>query len=245
MEKLSAKNKLKNEAKKILEEGAELYKKFTGNDKTMNFPIDYQIWYSKALKIIEIFAKDRYPEFRGYYEVDPKRKILDYGNYVIQDYLKNIVPSAYRNFDSNGCASRALLTQITILKSVIVRIDSIVNNIEETLLYEVQDSELNTAKILVKVSPRAGGAMAGVVMETYLQKVIKNNAVPFTKKNPVISEMNDVLKANEIIDLLAWKKIVMLAEIRNRCSHRKEEEPTREEVLELIDGINWVIKNVN
>ena len=78
-----------------------------------------------------------------------------------------------------------------------------------------------------------------------LQKVIKNNTISFTKKNPVISEMTDILKSNEIIDMLSWKKILMLSEIRNKCSHKKEEEPTRDEVLELIEGVNWMIKNIN
>jgi hypothetical protein len=30
----------------------------------------------------------------------------------------------------------------------------------------------------------------------------------------------------------------------NLCSHKKEAEPTKEQVQELIDGADWVTKNV-
>lgn len=245
MEKLSAKNKFKNEAGKILDEGANIYNKFLKKEENFRFNIEYQEWYSKALKIVEVCANDRYQEFRNYYEIDPKRKTLNYGTYVIQDYFKGIVPSMYSSFDDHGRVLVCLMNQYTIFNSIFSRIDNIVSNIETELFFEVQDNELTTAKSLVKISPRAGGALAGVIMETHLQKVIKNHSIPITKKSPTISEMNEPLKNSGIIDLITWRKIGVLADLRNLCSHKKEREPTKEEALELIDGVNWLIKTVN
>jgi len=39
-------------------------------------------------------------------------------------------------------------------------------------------------------------------------------------------------------------KISYLGDIRNICAHKKDVEPTKEQVEELINGVNWVTKNV-
>ena len=72
--------------------GVKLAVSFQKN-KAEQFQYDYQIWYTKALKAVASLASDRHVEFRSYYEVDPKRKSLGYGTYVIQDYLKGVAPS--------------------------------------------------------------------------------------------------------------------------------------------------------
>jgi hypothetical protein len=41
-----------------------------------------------------------------------------------------------------------------------------------------------------------------------------------------------------------WRKVQYLGDIRNLCSHQKDTEPTEEQVKELIDGVNAVIKNI-
>ena len=55
-------------------------------------------------------------------------------------------------------------------------------------------------------------------------------------------KMNNLLKSSEIYDLTTWKKVEYLGSIRNLCSHKKEREPKKEEVEELIAGVNKVIK---
>ena len=55
-------------------------------------------------------------------------------------------------------------------------------NIEDELYAEIQDSEIVVAKQLLKISPRAAGALMGVVMEGHLQKVADNHAVKVAKK---------------------------------------------------------------
>jgi hypothetical protein len=72
-------------------EGVDLASAFQKKEDKQ-FQYDYQKWYTKALRVVASLAPDRLSEFRGYYEIDPKRKLLSYGTYVIQDYLKNIVP---------------------------------------------------------------------------------------------------------------------------------------------------------
>jgi len=42
-----------------------------------------------------------------------------------------------------------------------------------------------------------------------------------------------------------WRKIQYLADIRNLCAHKKNEEATEEQVSELIDGVNGIVKTVH
>ncbi len=112
------------------------------------------------------------------------------------------------------------------------------------LFAEIQDSELKAAIKLKKISKRAAGALAGVVLERHLQRVAVNHQISIPKKNPTIADLNDPLKGANIYDVPMWRKIQYLGDIRNLCSHQKDTEPTEEQVTELIDGVNAVIKNV-
>ncbi len=121
---------------------------------------------------------------------------------------------------------------------------SVLSNIDGQLLSELQEAERETARQLLKVSVRAAGSLVGVVVESHLQKVVKAHGITMRKKHPTISDLNDPLKKEGVIDVPAWRKIAYLADIRNICSHKKDAEPTKEQVTELIDGANWLIKNV-
>ncbi len=112
------------------------------------------------------------------------------------------------------------------------------------LFAEIQDSELKAAIKLKKISKRAAGALAGVVLERHLQRVAVNHNISISKRNPTISDLNDPLRNAGIYDQPTWRKIQVFGDIRNLCSHQKDTEPTEEQVTELIDGVNAVIKNI-
>jgi hypothetical protein len=169
-----------------------------------------------------------------------------YGTYVIQDFIKDVVPNRFQHpeFDSRKQVIICFFNQLTILKAIAERVDSVLDNIEGELYAELQDSELVIARQLAKVSLRAAGALIGVVIEGHLQKVADVKGVKVAKKNPTIADLNDPLKAASVIDTPTWRKISYLADIRNLCSHKKDAEPTREQVDELIQGAEWLTKNV-
>jgi hypothetical protein len=82
------------------------------------------------------------------------------------------------------------------------------------------------------------------VLERHLQRVAYNHNVTIKKKNPTIAELNDPLKDANVYDTPTWRKIQFLADIRNLCSHNKDKEPSKEQVDELIDGVNLIIKTI-
>jgi hypothetical protein len=108
----------------------------------------------------------------------------------------------------------------------------------------LQDKELGIAEELLKVNLRAAGSLTGVILENHLQKVMQNHNLAISKRNPTISDINDVLKSNNIYDIPTWRKIQYLYDIRTLCSHKKKREPTEEEVTELISGVNEIIKKI-
>jgi hypothetical protein len=243
------KEKIKKEILNLAKESEKILEFLQGKskDEKFLFHFEYQKWYSKALKVVQTIALDRYTEFKSFYEIDPKRKNLGYDTYVIQDYIKGISPSSYSHpdFDSKNETFTNFYNQYTILISLIPRINSIIDDIEGTLLTNLQTNELDSAKELIKISPRASGALCGVIIEGHLKMVCDNHKITIRKKNPGISNLNELLKSGEIYETTTWRKISYLADIRNICSHRKDTEPTKEQVMELIEGTNWLMKNVN
>lgn len=241
---MSKRELIREELEALRKEGATLAVAFQKEEDQFQF--DYQRWYTKALKAVASLAPDRLKEFRSYYEVDPKRKALGYGTYVIQDYMKGVAPSKsrYSDFDTRKETLKCFFNQLAILMSLTDRIDSVLSNIEGELYAELQDSEIVVARQIAKVSLRAAGALMGVVIEGHLQKVASKHGTKVPKKNPTIADLNGPLKAAGVIDTPTWRKISLLADLRNLCSHKKDTEPTRKQVEELIENAEWLTKNV-
>jgi hypothetical protein len=239
---------VKKELKALLDKQKDLIKLAQENEKIIEFGTVYQGWYSRAYKLVESLALERLSEFTSYYLIDPKRKTTDAGNYVIQDYIKGIGARTdhYDNplWDTNNLTMIRIMNQMQIIASLSSRVDSVLQDVTGHLFAELQDSELIAATKLKKVSLRAAGALAGVVLERHLQRAATNHSISIQKKAPTISDLNDPLKQKGVYDVPVWRKIQLLADIRNLCSHQKAVEPTDEQVEELIAGVNSVIKSV-
>ncbi len=239
---------IKQEIQSLLDELPNLQKLGKSNKTLLSFGTAYQKWYTKAIRLVEQLAPDRYDEFKAYYEIDSKRKVHNALNYVIQEFIMGVgATKDYMDqpqWDTNNVALVKVYNQIQILSSLFSRIDGILSNIELTLYTELQDLELDAASKLKSVNLRASGALAGVVLESHLQKVADAHKVKISKKDPTISDLNDPLKNDGVYDIATWRKIQYLADIRNLCSHKKSTEPTPAQIDELITGVNAIMKTV-
>lgn len=238
---MSTSGKIKKELKELLDEKEELLSLTKEHKNLLEFGTKYQAWYSRAYKIVEALAPERLSEFVSYYLVDKNRNRLDLDSYTIQDYIKNVI---CQGFPCEYVAYMRTVNQFQVIESLIFRIDTILQDVTGHLFAEIQDSELLAAAQLKKISKRPAGALAGVVLERHLQRVAVNHKITISKKNPTIADLNDPLKGAGLYDVPMWRKIQFLGDIRNLCSHQKDTEPTDEQVTELIDGVNAVIKNV-
>jgi hypothetical protein len=136
--------------------------------------------------------------------------------------------------------------QIDILAAARRRLESSLFEICQLVQADVFESELEAAHALAKNGwVRAAGAMAGVVIEAHLAEVAKSHQVKVGKKEPSIGDLNDGLKNADVIEIPTWRFTQTMGDLRNLCDHKKTNDPTAEQVDELIAGAERIIKTVS
>ena len=212
------------------------------------FRDEYQTWYSEAKVVIKQLLPDRLPDFVRHYEKPGRRREVSHENYCIEDYLQGLhITLGYekKKVVSTDSAIPQFQQQLAILKSVSSRFESSLFDIQQLVQADIFDSDLEAARELLKHGfLRSAGAIAGVVAEKHLAQVANNHNVKTHKRNPTISDFNDLLKNGGILDTPSWRQIQRLGDIRNVCTHNKDREPTKEEVQELIDGVEKFTKTL-
>ncbi len=210
-----------------------------------NFRTEYDTWYSEALVVIKQILPDRLADFVRQYR-DEKRTKIDFLTYGIADYLYNLQTKSCGETVADGKAAVSKMqNQYTILLAAEKRFNSSLFDIKEIVQADIFDSELNEGKELAKKGFfRAGGVVAGVVIEKHLSHVCEIHKLTISKKHPCISDYNNLLQTNKIIDIPMWRFIQRLGDLRNLCGHKKDREPTKNDVLELIQGVEKIIKEV-
>lgn len=211
-----------------------------------NFNKAYQSWYSDSLSLIRQLLPERASDFVNLYEPARNRKEIQFGNYVMHDYLQGLTITRYGKEDVDGkSALPQFRTQKNILNSVERRFESSLFDIATLVQADLLDSEIDAAKTLLKNKFfRAAGAIAGVVLEAHLKSVMESRKLSTPKKNITISVANDCLKDAGTIDVAQWRFIQHLGDLRNLCDHKKDADPTLEQVGDLIDGVEKVTKTV-
>mgnify|MGYP000892592559 CR=1 FL=1 len=214
----------------------------------LSFKDNYQSWYSESLAIIKFLLPDRVNDFTKLYEKPKNRKEITYGNYVIEDYLQGLtVTRGWEKEKVVGpeAAIPQFRQQLKILEAAQKRFESSLFDIKQLVRADLFDSELDAARELNKKGfTRGAGAIAGVVLEGHLSQVCENHKIKVTKKKPTISDYNQLLKDNDVIEIPTWRFIQGLADLRNLCDHNKKREPKKEEIDELINGVEKVTKTI-
>lgn len=234
---------LKEEILKLKNKGLNFLKILSKNEEK-GIPIeiikDYEIWYTQALNVIKQIIPERLEDFQKLYR-NEKRKTTDFNTYVMTDVLRGL---ALTKADTNTVVYCLILNQEKILESCLSKFDSKIFDIQNILRADVFDSELDSARYLLKNGfLRASGAICGVILEKHLNKVCDDHGLKITKKDPSLATYNDALKEN-VYDTLEWRRMQRLGDLRNLCDHNKQKEPTKEEVEELIAGTDRVIKTI-
>jgi hypothetical protein len=218
-------------------------------DLKHSFANYYQSWYSESLALLKQILPSRLNEFQELYSGKDKRKNIKSNTYNIQDWLMgiragtNVLGEKYF-YDVASVVGR-LDIQKQIIESAMSYFDSSIFEIKQLLRADLFDSELEAAGELLKNGfLRAAGAVAGVILEAHLNQVRENHNIKILKKSPTINDLNDLLYNQQVYDIITFRFVIRLGDIRNYCDHKKEREPTTEEVKELIDGTEKIIKTV-
>ena len=215
-----------------------------------SFRDKYQPWYTEAKALIRQLLPDRLSDFTRFYERPSSRKEITYENYTIEDYLQGLSVKRQVGITTSPvvgpyAAIPRFDQQLSLVKSARERFRSSLFDIRQLAQADLFDSELDAAKELAKNKfTRAAGAVAGVVLERHLNEVCDSHNVMLQKKAPTIADLNNALKAANVIDIPQWRAIQHLGDLRNLCSHKRKSEPTQDQVEDLLAGVAKVIKTV-
>ena len=190
----------------------------------------YEAWYSLSLRLISSALPERADDFRALYKSE--------SGYDIHHYL-----TLGETSHATQVASR-LRNQIALVSAAEVALPSVLVDLRGTLQANLFDSELAAASSLLKNGfLRGAGAMAGVVLERHLKSACDSHGVA-VGKTVTISRLNTVLKEAGVLELTDWRRIQLLGDLRNKCDHQQQKDPTKDDVTELIDGVAKIIKKV-
>lgn len=235
---------LEKEINDLIENGEKLYLTFNYDEFTRN---NYQVWFSKSNKIVELLLPERYQEFKEYYSTDKIQSYLD--KIKIKLFLSGFF---YEEKEAEKKSIKTLFSQqIAILKSCKEILNSKFNNIQYEMFIELNETELDTAKSLLKINLRASGCIAGVVLEKYLKSLLNKYNPNHGKKDNELSlnVINELLK-EKAYDIKTFRNIQYLSDIRNLCDHDKKDsegktiDPTKEDVETLIENTERIMRTI-
>ena len=240
--------KYQQDIDRLILSGDELSKLLVGsNDNLLKFREGYEIWYSEALSLVSMLMPIRINDFCSYYDNknhDSLKKAITFTP-PRNNGMNFVSPLEYIPPQQIDLALSLFSNQLNIVKSVRNRFESSLFDIKAVLQADLFDSELDAATELNnKGFMRGAGAIAGVVLENHLSQVCDNHSVRIAKKNPTISDYNDILKVNGILTIPDWRFIQLMGDLRNLCDHNKSIEPTKEQIKDLIGGVNKIIKTI-
>lgn len=213
-----------------------------------NFKNNYQAWYSKSQTLIKQVMPGRLADFMSYFGSPKERKEITFQNYMIRDYLQGL--EVTRGPEKHVIASgRAAIPefqqQLYIVMAAKSMLNSTLMDLTSILQADLFDTEVEESEALAKAGHlRAAGVICGVVIEKHLYHVCEIHNISVRKRNPNISDFNQTLRDASVIEVPQWRYIQHLADIRNICGHKKEREPTKEEIDDLIVGTKKVLKTV-
>ncbi len=203
----------------------------------------YQRWYSESLSAVTQLLPGRVEDFVSYYKPLKPRKVIGYHNYTILDCLQGVTVLSNDRW-TTAAAIPVLKQQVHIVESILNRFESALFDIRSLVQADLLDNELDSADELnIKGFHRAAGVVAGVALEGHLANICIQHKMKHSN-NPTIAELNDGLKNADIVDLPTWRFIQRLGDIRNLCGHKKKDEPTKDNISELISGVRKTIKTV-
>jgi len=212
------------------------------------FFVGYEAWYTESQRVVGQLIPERLPEFTSHYRPAASVKELTWSTYTISDFLQGTTVYNRVNqalFDTKERTFFRFQSQLEILRSASLRFSSSLMDLRELVQADLFDNELEKARALLKNGLlREAGVVSGVVLEEHLQHVAGAHQLKIRKAHPTIADLNDPLKAEDVYNVPTWRLIQRLADIRNLCDHRKDRDPSKDEVGELIDGVEKITKTV-
>jgi len=177
----------------------------------------YERWYGIALELLNRTFPARVPRFERIYQRKRTWTLL------------------YEGRDRDDF-QQSLAMQRGIIESLPEVLDVRALDVTALVTADLLEDELAEARVLLDHGfVRAAGAVAGVALEGHL-KLLHKQATPPLQWAPGdgIGRLANRLRSEGVIDKNDIKWALRLGGIRDKCDHRQEEDPSVEEVEDLI-----------
>jgi hypothetical protein len=200
----------------------------------------YQSWYSVARRVVEQLLPERLDEFTRYYALPPGEHTTWAYDCTINELLLGQVAHETEVRHANDLGLKRLRRQVATVASCASVLESTLANLRWSLAVQISEDELSEAQTLAAQGHyRAAGVIAGVVLERALRRLATRHDLRTEGAKAAV--LNDGLKSGGVYDEPTRAKIQFLLAIRNKCSHPGEDEPTAEEINDLLSGANRVL----
>lgn len=124
-------------------------------------------------------------------------------------------------------------------------IDMLALDMATLVTADLISGELNQARHLLENGfIRPAGAIAGVALEAHLKLLHDQSGLNYEIAD-TINPLAKRLRQADKITLGDEKKCIAMADTRNKYDHKSKQEPTPEEVTELIDDVDRFVKRVH
>lgn len=198
---------------------------------------NYQQWYSAARAVLARNQPGRIAEFDEAYS--PTGKGANHG-------IKQLLSERHLTQGEQFKLMDLINMQFEILSAVTDHLRFSMYDIELTAYSVLMDDEINAARhLLLRGFLRPAGVLAGVILERHLKNLLRKHTPPIKyRERDSLASLNDLCK-DAVYDLVTWRKVQHLADLRNLCAHDKTREPTKEEVTDLINGVSAILRTYN
>lgn len=195
---------------------------------------NYQCWYSACRAILEKNQPSRLTEFDSSYAPPAKSSATG---------IKQLIKKTHLSKNELFSLIDLIKNQFDIVSAIPAHIGHSIYDVELDVYSVLMADELVAAQYLLKNGfLRAAGALAGIILERHLKNLLRRHSPPIKYKEKItLAPLNDLCK-DTVYDVVIWQKVKHLVELRNLCSHDKDREPTKSEIVELINGTDNLIK---
>ena len=189
----------------------------------------YQQWYSAGRAILTKNQPDRLAEFDKIYSS-----------------IKHMLQERYLTKNDQLLLMDRVNTQFDLLMAIPSHLRFSMYDIELEAYSILMEDELEASRyLLLKGFLRPAGVLAGVILERHLKNILRKHTLPIKiRKNITLASLNELCK-DSVYDLVTWRKIQHLTDLRNLCAHDKTREPKKDEVTELINGVSGILRSYN
>lgn len=188
----------------------------------------YEHWYVAALRLVRAILD----------EEEVERFVRAYDDfYGTQQYLTGPTP-----LDSVNTFAAMLARQKGLVAAIPDVIEAKALDLRILVVGDVLGGEMEKARLLLEQGlVREAGVIGGIALEGHLKLLHGVSSLEYSPADSMV-DLVKRLRKEGVLTVGDQKKVTAMAVTRNKCAHKADQEPTFEEVEDLLDDVERFMK---